>query len=182
MARSRAKTLLLALAVFVWFSQAQFASADKTRSISAGKASLSLKASQSPSPQESTPVFRRSKIRLAERQITVELADTPELRERGLMFRNELPENQGMLFVFESEQRLSFWMLNTLIPLSIGYFDRNKVLLEVYEMEPMASRTAIPKTYPSQRPALYALEMPKGWYFRHGVKPGAKFEFLGSKP
>lgn len=122
--------------------------------------------------------FEKKKIRLAGKTITVEVADTNERRARGLMFRTELPEDQGMLFIFDREQPLSFWMKNTLIPLSIGYFDKQKKLIDVQEMEPAVAGEISPRSYPSKRPGQYALEMPKGWFTKHKVILGTTFAFI----
>lgn len=130
-------------------------------------------------PTRESVGFEKKQIRIGDRLITVEVADTDARREQGLMFRTELPDDRGMLFVFEDTRQLSFWMKNTLIPLSIGYFDRNKKLLETYEMVLAVIGEREIKTYPSRSPAMYALEMPKGWFARHGIHPGTVFSFVG---
>lgn len=108
-------------------------------------------------------------IRLGSANLLVEIADTPQKRSTGLMFRNELAEGRGMLFVFPREDYLSFWMKNTKIPLSIGYFNSDGVLLETYDMKP--NQTDI--TYPSKNKAIYALEVNQGWFQKNGINPGA---------
>lgn len=122
--------------------------------------------------------FEKRQIRMGQVKIVVEIADNDERRSRGLMFRESLPKDQGMLFLFEAEQLLSFWMKNTRIPLSIGFFDRNRVLLEVVEMEPMRSviQKEIPQ-YRSRQPAQYALEMNKGWFASNHILPGVRWEW-----
>lgn len=122
--------------------------------------------------------FETRKIQLGGQIITIEIADTDAKRERGLMFRESLPDGHGMLFVFEDERKLSFWMKNTLIPLSIGYFDKNRRLNEVHEMVPAVLGERELKTYSSRLPAMYALEMPKGWYSKHRIKSGTAFTFV----
>jgi len=102
----------------------------------------------------------------------VEVADDPYERSRGLMFRDTLPENRGMLFVFPYPQRLSFWMKNTRIPLSIAYIDDRWVIREMYDLEPYDERAVV-----SKHPAMYALEVPKGWFERHGVRVGDTVRF-----
>lgn len=114
--------------------------------------------------------LKTAKITVGTQAITAEIADTDESRERGLMYRTSMPANEGMLFVFDRAETMAFWMKNTLIPLSIGYFDENKKLIEVYEMTPAVMGEVQPKTYPSHRPAQYALEMNKGWFAAHHVK------------
>lgn len=121
--------------------------------------------------------FDKEVIVLGGKKITVEIAKTDEQRQHGLMYRKSLPANQGMLFIFEAEQTLSFWMKNTLIDLSIGYFDKNQVLVDVQEMVPLSPMEARPTSYPSAKPAMYALEMNKGWFAKNKIKTGQKFQF-----
>ncbi|MCB0362464.1 MAG: DUF192 domain-containing protein, partial [Bdellovibrionales bacterium] len=125
------------------------------------------------------PEFDRKSIRLGPVIIEVELADNDERRTYGLMNRDSLPKNQGMLFAFDTEQYLSFWMKNTRIPLSIGFFDKNRVLIEVLEMKVLKSvlEIEIPQ-YRSQKPALYALEMNKSWFKENNIKPGAQWNWV----
>jgi uncharacterized membrane protein (UPF0127 family) len=131
--------------------------------------------------QKSGVKFATRKVKLGTRQLIVEIADSAEKRAQGLMFRKTLANDRGMLFVFEREEPLGFWMKNTLIPLAIGYFDREKKLLDVHEMTPAVAGEAMPKTYHSARPAMYALEVPKGWYTHNKVLPGATFSFVGGE-
>lgn len=109
----------------------------------------------------------------------VEVAQTPQQLARGLMFRPRLAENEGMLFIFEDEQTRSFWMKNTLIDLSIGFFDKNQTLVDVQEMK---SGKGIPdsalKSYLSVKPAKYALEMNTGWFDKKKIKIGTKLRIL----
>lgn len=108
-------------------------------------------------------------IRVGKAHLTVEIADTPRKRNIGLMYRENLPENHGMLFVFPEEDYLSFWMKNTKIPLSLAYFNKDGVLTEIYHMEP--NQTKI--TYPSKQKAMYALEVNQNWFQRNGVDVGS---------
>jgi hypothetical protein len=114
-------------------------------------------------------------IELGDAVLQVELADTPEAWRIGLSGRSELPENQGMLFVFKEPHILSFWMKDTTIPLSIGFFDANRVLLQIEEMNPPFQDSKKLPIYKSDRPALYALEVSQGWFKRHQIKPGMRF-------
>ncbi len=122
--------------------------------------------------------FEKKKISIQGKIITVEMADNEEKSQLGLMYRNKLNENEGMLFVFDDESVKNFWMKNTFIPLSIGFFDRNKTLVDVQDMEPVKSelQTNIP-SYESKKPAKYALEVTRGWYKKHKIKLGSKFSF-----
>lgn len=119
---------------------------------------------------------QRKKIKVAGREITVEIADTDSKREQGLMYRTSMPENEGMLFIFEFERPLTFWMRNTRIPLSIAYIDANKKILNIHEMVPAPDSEPHPKLYPSEGSALYALEMNKGWFSKNNIKPGQTIE------
>lgn len=102
--------------------------------------------------------------------VNVELALTREAQARGLMFRTELAENAGMLFVFEDEEERSFWMSNTPIPLDILYVRGDGTIRTI------AARTTpySERSIPSRGPVRYVLEVPGGWSERHGVKPGDK--------
>ncbi|MFP4535461.1 MAG: DUF192 domain-containing protein [Spirochaetaceae bacterium] len=108
-------------------------------------------------------------LRLRDVTLEVEVADTPEGRTRGLMFRENLPENRGMLFVFPERSRRSFWMKNTLIPLSIAYIRDDWVILEIYEMEPESVEAVR-----SRNPVRYALEVNQGFFAEHGIEPGSR--------
>lgn len=121
--------------------------------------------------------FEKEKIILGGKTITVELAKTESQHQQGLMFRKMMPENEGMLFIFNEEQPRHFWMKNTLIDLSIGYFDSNKVLIDMQEMRSASVLETRPPSYTSAKPAMYALEMNKGWFTRNKIKVGQKFEF-----
>jgi uncharacterized membrane protein (UPF0127 family) len=125
--------------------------------------------------------FETKKISLGRKILTVEIADDGERRAQGLMFREKLEGEHGMLFIFDGEEPLAFWMKNTLIPLAIGYFDQEKKLVDIHEMVPAVAGEANPKTYTSKKPAMYALEMPKGWFSRNKVVLGAKFSFKEDK-
>lgn len=119
--------------------------------------------------------FKKKKIKLGPKTLVVEVAETPEQHERGLMFRDKLGPDEGMLFIFKNEETRFFWMKNTLIDLSIGYFDRGGILIDVHEM---TSGKGIPDeqlpSYASVKPAKYALEMTKGWFAKNKIKIGTK--------
>ncbi len=102
----------------------------------------------------------------------VEVADSYEERRSGLMFRDTLPENRGMFFVFPYPQRLSFWMKNTYIPLSIAYIGGDWVIKEIYDLQPLDTTPVI-----SRLPVQYALEVNRGWFERHGVGVGDTVRF-----
>jgi uncharacterized membrane protein (UPF0127 family) len=99
--------------------------------------------------------------------IMAEIARNDEQRQRGFMFRKEVKDGEGMLFIFEQDQILSFWMKNTLVPLSIAYISRDGVILEIRDLEPGNLRPVA-----SGRSCRYALEVPMGWFERAGLAPG----------
>ena len=126
--------------------------------------------------------FKKAELTLAGKKLTVELAQTPQQRAQGLMHRTELKDGQGMLFIFGRETPQSFWMKNTLIPLSIGYFDKSKKLVRVLKMNPESKmvRDSELKRYESGAPVLFALEVPQGWFEKNKVKVGTTFELKAS--
>lgn len=105
----------------------------------------------------------------------VELALTSEEQALGLMFRDSLPEDRGMLFIFPGEARRSFWMKNTRIPLDIFYFDQDLALVSVSESA-RPCRTAQCPNYPSKGPAKYVLELNSGKAAELDVQPGDVLE------
>jgi len=111
-------------------------------------------------------------VYLKEKEIWVEVVRTPEERAQGLMGRKHLGEDEGMLFIFEKEDYHSFWMKNTLIPLSIAFVDREGKILRIADMEPLTL-----ESHPPPRPILYALEMKKGWFSTNGVQVGDMLKF-----
>ena len=99
--------------------------------------------------------------------LVAELAVTEGERATGLMHRTELPDGNGMLFFFERDNRLSFWMKNTLIPLSIAFILSDGTISEIRDMRPLDLTPVV-----SSRSVRYALEVPLGWFGRAGVGPG----------
>ncbi|MGY6270245.1 DUF192 domain-containing protein [Achromobacter denitrificans] len=105
--------------------------------------------------------------------IRAEVADSDETRRNGLMFRRELPGNDGMLFVFEQPDVQCFWMRNTLLPLSIAFIADDGTIVNI---EDMAPQTEDPHC--AKKPVRYALEMAQGWFGQHGIKAGRKLDGL----
>jgi uncharacterized membrane protein (UPF0127 family) len=101
--------------------------------------------------------------------VKAEIARTGAQREQGLMYRKELNDGYGMLFIFERDQVLSFWMKNTLVPLSIAYITSDGRIIEIYDMQPGNLNPVN-----SSRSARYALEVPQGWFSRAGIATGDK--------
>jgi uncharacterized membrane protein (UPF0127 family) len=106
-------------------------------------------------------------------EVRVEIADSPDELARGLMGRTALGEDRGMLFVFPDEEVRSFWMKNTLIPLSIAYMDSEGRIVDLQDMEPLDDEEP---HYVSAEPARYALEVNQGFFDERGVKVGDRAE------
>jgi len=131
---------------------------------------LTLGCADSAPPESDLPI---AKIRVGNHEISVEVAADRETRNRGLMFRQSMPEDHGMLFVFPSERRLGFWMKNTPLPLTIAYADRTGRIVRIADLTPHDERPVS-----SVEPALYALEMNRDWFKKHGVIVGHQLRQL----
>jgi hypothetical protein len=114
-------------------------------------------------------------VTLKNERFNVELAETSEKQALGLMFRDHLPDDHGMLFPFPSEALRSFWMKNTRIPLDIFYFDKELKLVSVAE-NASPCRTQQCPNYPSTGPAKYVLELNAGKAAELGVQTGDVLE------
>lgn len=127
-------------------------------------------AAQSPpsSPTQAQPKLSTIKLWLGPKEITAEQALTPKQVETGMMFRKELGENEGMLFVFSRPSRVAFWMRNTLIPLSCAYLDPEGRILEIHEMKPLDETTIRASSDQIQ----YVLEMNPQWFARNNIGTG----------
>jgi len=109
----------------------------------------------------------KEEIYISGHKLEVEIADEQEERLRGLMFRRRLPRNQGMLFVFEEESKVSFWMKDTVLPLSIAFIASDGTIREIRDMIPLSLNSI-----QSSRNVRYALEVNQGWFAEHGVVAG----------
>lgn len=107
--------------------------------------------------------------------IKVEIAETAKSRKLGLMFRNKLNDNEGMLFIFPDEGYQSFWMKNTTLELSIAYINSKGVITKIDKMKPLD--TSI--TYTSSSLSLYALEVNTGWFRKNNISEGCRIIFNG---
>jgi uncharacterized protein len=124
-----------------------------------------------PKAAELTPFgLKTAELKISNVPLIAEIADTPQASENGLMFRDSLPADRGMLFIFEQPRRASFWMRNTKIPLSIAYIDSAGKILEIKSMNPL-DETVVPS---SSDQIAYALEANQGWFAQHGISSGAK--------
>lgn len=111
-------------------------------------------------------------VEIGGERYTVELADDDAERARGLMFREHMPDDAGMLFIHEGEAPRSYWMMNTRIPLDILYFDgARRLVAQRRDTPPCRSTTACP-SYPSGAPARFVLELNAGEAARLGLQEG----------
>jgi uncharacterized protein len=127
-------------------------------------ASCAAKKAVSDSPN---PLLKTAMIKAGGAQVLAEIARTETERERGLMFRTSLEDGKGMLFIFDKDDRLAFWMKNTLIPLSLAYIASDGTIRQILELEPLSLAAR-----QSERSVRYALEVPRGWFERVGVRVG----------
>jgi uncharacterized membrane protein (UPF0127 family) len=105
--------------------------------------------------------------------IDIEIADTPQKRETGLMGRPTLGERQGMLFIFEEEQDLAFWMMNTMISLDMLFVDgRNEIVTIHSHTKPFST-----DSYPATKPGRYVVEVNAGYCEAHGIQVGDRIRF-----
>jgi uncharacterized membrane protein (UPF0127 family) len=118
-----------------------------------------------------------STVRFAQdARLTVGIADTDSTREQGLMGVRTLPPDQGMAFVWDGPTEATFWMKDTLIPLSIAFVDQNGHVLNTDEMAPCDSDPC--PTYAPSAPYTTAIEANAGWFEQHGVKAGDEMKLL----
>jgi hypothetical protein len=116
-----------------------------------------------------------TELRAGMHLIHAEVAADWSTRARGLMYRKGLAPNAGMLFIFDQPGEQCMWMKNTYIPLSVAFLDAQGTIINIADMQPHSEQT-----HCSARPALYALEMTKGWFAERGIKPGMKL--VGLEP
>ena len=129
---------------------------------------------RSPAAQETTgQVSAMERVTIvtgdADVRVRVEVADDMDEMAKGLMGRTALAEDAGMLFVYPEERELSFWMRDTLIPLSIAFMDGEGRIVDIQDMKALDDR---PPHYTSAEPARYALEVNKGFFDERGVEVG----------
>ena len=105
--------------------------------------------------------------------VRAEVADTPETRGQGLMFRDEVPDGTGMLFVFDREAERSFWMQNTYVALDVAFIDRNFRIVDIKQMEPETT-----DIHDGAKPAMFALEVRQGWFAEKGIEVGDRCQLI----
>ena len=119
----------------------------------------------------------RARIVIAGVVIEPEVAADRAKARRGLMFRQSLAKDDGMLFVYATEQPRRFWTKNTRISLDIAFFDRDRRIFDIQPLEPMSTEMVI-----SKAPAMYALEMNRGWFAANGVRVGDRMDWVDCRP
>jgi uncharacterized protein len=122
------------------------------------------------------PQLKLQRVRLSAgmHQIDAQLAQTPEQRQTGLMWRKEMPQHEGMLFVFEQPTQQCFWMKNTLLPLTIAFVADDGTIVNLADMKPQAL-----DSHCSAKPVRFVLEMNQGWFAKKNIGAGYK---LAGKP
>jgi uncharacterized membrane protein (UPF0127 family) len=121
------------------------------------------------SAQEPQTNLPRVKLAIGMYQIDAQVAQTSDERMTGLMFRKEMPQHEGMLFVFEQPSQQCFWMKNTLLPLSAAFIADDGTVVNIADMKPQTL-----DSHCSDKPVRYVLEMNQGWFAKKGLKAGAK--------
>lgn len=116
----------------------------------------------------------RVKLSAGMHLIDAQVAATIEQRSTGLMFRRDMPQSEGMLFVFEQATVQCFWMKNTLLPLTAAFVANDGTIVNLADMKPRTT-----ESHCSKEPVRYVLEMNQGWFGKKGIKAGAK---LGGQP
>jgi hypothetical protein len=129
------------------------------------------------SPQLTLP---RVTLQAGMYQIDAQVASTEDQREVGLMFRPQMPQHEGMLFVFEQPSPQCFWMKNTILPLSAAFIEADGTIVNIEDMKPQTT-----DSHCSKKPVQFVLEMNQGWFAKKGLKAGAKLTgapFVTKKP
>lgn len=119
---------------------------------------------------EAQPELPITKLSIGGKSIRAEIADEEHERAAGLMFRKELADDAGMLFIMPQTGPVAFWMRNTELPLTIAYIGPNGAIMELHDLEPFNERS-VPSSFPH---IAYALEMPRGWFTKNNIWPGER--------
>ena len=112
--------------------------------------------------------FKTAVITCGDIELEVEIADKRPDRDKGLMYRETLKDNSGMLFVYPKQVLCKLWMKNTYIPLSAAFIDNDGMITQIVYMK----KTNSAKIYSSNKKVRYALEVPLGWFKKNGIKVG----------
>jgi uncharacterized membrane protein (UPF0127 family) len=135
---------------------------------------LALAALAQDTPQTTLP---RIKLQAGMYQIDTQVAQTPDQRSIGLMFRKEMPQHEGMLFVFEQPATQCFWMKNTLLPLTAAFVADDGTIVNLADMKPQTT-----DSHCSEKPVRFVLEMNQGWFAKKGLKAGSRLSGVAFKP
>lgn len=119
-------------------------------------------------PVAAQPRLQTLSLWIGSRELTTEVAMSQKEIRTGMMFRTNIAENEGMLFVLGVPQKTGFWMKNTRVPLSVAYIDPVGVILEIHDLQPFDTNSVIAESSNIQ----YALETAQGWFTRNGVGVG----------
>lgn len=111
----------------------------------------------------------RTQLRVGKARMQVQIASTAYQLQTGLMHRHEMPDDEGMLFVFPQAGVQCFWMKNTLLPLTAAFVASDGTIVNLADMQPLSEQH-----HCSARPVPYVLEMHQGWFKRKGIRPGMK--------
>ena len=111
-------------------------------------------------------------IKVGDQVVRMQFAVRPAEMQRGLMGRRDLGPDDGMIFVYDKPQQMSFWMRNTPTPLDIGFFRSDGTLAEIYPLHPFDENTVISRSADLR----FAVEVNQGWYKANGVMPGARLD------
>jgi uncharacterized membrane protein (UPF0127 family) len=139
-------------------------------------AAIALLASLACSVSSAQSAARTVRLTAGIHLITAEVAADDPMRTRGLMFRDALAPNHGMLFIFEDKGVRCMWMRNTLIPLSVAFIDDDGRIVNIEDMKPQTDDSHCART-----PVRYALEMQEGWFAQRGLKPGSVIGGIAAK-
>jgi hypothetical protein len=123
-------------------------------------------------PTDDVRPMAKVTLHIGKASLTTRIAATPAQQERGLMYVTKMPDNDGMIFLQPRVGIATFWMKNTLIPLSVAYIDKNGVILEIHDMK--ALDETVVRSDSDQ--VAYALETNLHWFALNGIKPGDKLE------
>ena len=115
--------------------------------------------------------LERVKLASGMHRIDVQVAATPKQRQIGLMFRKDMPQHEGMIFIFDQPAQQCFWMKNTLLPLSAAFIADDGTIVNIEDMKPL-----VLDSHCSAKPVRYVLEMNKGWFAKKGIKAGSQLQ------
>ena len=135
---------------------------------------LALSAATAGAQEQAQINLPRVKLQAGMHQIDAQLALTPDQRQIGLMYRAEMPQHEGMLFVFEQASPQCFWMKNTLLPLTAAFVADDGTIVNLVDMKPQTT-----DSHCSAKPVRFVLEMNQGWFAKKAIKAGFR---LSGKP